>query len=303
MENINLHTKVYFKTEAKNNQNFKNIFNKDLTKLKSHLKKVKKTLSQDKSWITDFKRKLFRFNEINRHKSAKKNRTNTDDDLVSSLVIKNYKTDKTVPAPKKYKTTLANKITFLKKNNGYNNINNYISAKQLNSQNNTEKNYSQRKKTKNNFFKIVLKDEAENEKNPKNSLFLLPILKSKKYKSYFKMGESVESFSEKLFSKKLNNKNSTKGFSFEKKPKNNISINRYYENNAEENDMKPNVRFKNLKKELHDETSKINKMFAGFNKEISKEEFLIRVIYNKMSNKRKKEKSNANSKKYKIFNS
>ena len=56
------------------------------------------------------------------------------------------------------------------------------------------------------------------------------------------------------------------------KNKNKILNNLFFENKrrseTEENDMKPKYRFINIKKELLEETTKINKMFISFGKQI-----------------------------------
>lgn len=303
MENISFRKKNYLKTEEKNNDlKLKKLFNSDIPKLKTHLKISKEPLSQDKKKINDLKSKFFHLNEKNRRTFSKNIDKSIDDDLASSLLIKNYKIDKMSPTQKKFNITFTNKFINMKKNNGSYKINNHISLNQLNSQNNFEDNSQRRKSTKK-TLKIILKHNTENEKNEKKNLFLLPVLKSVKRKLHFKIGETVDSFSDLFIPKKSQKKNLQNGFSLKKNLKNNIFINRYYENNTEENDMKPNIRFKNLKKELQEETSKISKMFVGFNKEVSEEDFLIRIISKKMSSKRKKESSNSNPKNNKKINS
>ena len=75
-----------------------------------------------------------------------------------------------------------------------------------------------------------------------------------------------------------------------KKRMNNIML----ESKSDENDMKPKIRFINLKKDLMEQTLKINKMFIAFNKQIKEKEKNIRNI-GKIRFKKKVENNNINN--------
>ena len=65
-----------------------------------------------------------------------------------------------------------------------------------------------------------------------------------------------------------------------RRPKNILKIgnNSNIESKTEENDMKPKIRFINIKKELLEKTLKINRMFIDFKKQIKDKEKTIRFI-------------------------
>ena len=65
------------------------------------------------------------------------------------------------------------------------------------------------------------------------------------------------------------------------------------ESKTDENDMKPKIRFMNLKKELLEQTLKINRMFVVFNKQIKEKEKTIQFI-GKFRFKKKLDKNNIN---------
>ena len=59
---------------------------------------------------------------------------------------------------------------------------------------------------------------------------------------------------------------------------NNIKIKENSISLPEENDMKPKIRFINLRKDLLEENLKINRMFADFNREIAEKEKILKFI-------------------------
>ena len=82
---------------------------------------------------------------------------------------------------------------------------------------------------------------------------------------------------DKLKKNRINFKNINRNFSSAKssqRKNQNKMLNAFLEkknrrrNETEENDMKPKIRFINLKKDLIDETQKINKMFGNYQKQI-----------------------------------
>ena len=90
---------------------------------------------------------------------------------------------------------------------------------------------------------------------------------------------SLKSSNEKFFINHKNYKNHYNGFLERKKFGKNIIENKK-RNEAEENDMKPKIRFINLKKDLIDENLKIYKMYGTFQKQILEAE---KILKNKLS--------------------
>ena len=126
---------------------------------------------------------------------------------------------------------------------------------------------------KNNNKRIIINSFSNNEskdmnQNNKYNMCLVPLFynKNKSSKKYI-----PELSNDKFFMKQKNRKNI-----YNETPEKKIIEKNIIENKrrveTEENDMKPKMRFINLKKELLDENLKINKMFGTFQKQILEEE-------------------------------
>ena len=148
-------------------------------------------------------------------------------------------------------------------------IKNFKKPHSLNPKNNTLHNKNSKKNIK--YIKIII-----NSKDTKKKFVLIPPLKKAKI---FSKKENICSISEKLISKKIHRKLPSSDL---------YKKNNHFLDYDTENDMKPKVMFKNIKKELDEETLKINKMFTDFNREISDKELSIRAILTKLNHRRSK---------------
>lgn len=126
---------------------------------------------------------------------------------------------------------------------------------------------------KNNNKRIIINSFSNNEikdmnQNTKYNMCLVPLFyhKNKSNKKYI-----PKLSNDNFFMKQKNRKNIYNEFLDRKIVEKNIIENKRRVE-TEENDMKPKMRFINLKKELLDENLKINKMFGTFQKQILEEE-------------------------------
>ena len=126
---------------------------------------------------------------------------------------------------------------------------------------------------KNNNKRIIINSFSNNEikdmnQNTKYNMCLVPLFyhKNKSSKKYI-----PKLSNDKFFIRQKNRKSIYNEFLDRKIVEKNIIENKRRVE-TEENDMKPKMRFINLKKELLDENLKINKMFGTFQKQILEEE-------------------------------
>ena len=139
--------------------------------------------------------------------------------------------------------------------------------------NNSKKSLSNTSKKKSNNISI----SKDINQNSKYNMCLVPLFYQKNRLNKKKSIHPISN--EKFYIKQKNHKKIFNGFLYRKIfEKNNIENKRRDE--TEENDMKPKIRFINLKKELLDENLKINKMFWTFQKQILETE---KNLKNKLS--------------------
>ena len=214
--------------------------------------------------INQFSYSLFKINDENRKKFL------NNKEILLDAIITNY--------------TNSNNIKFPKRFNDDNKKNNYNLKSMNNSFNNFLKD-SKNKSTKNSSigFNIFSKNNKElfpelnnkdNKETNNQQLILVPVFfhnknKLKKNENNFLDSRKVLSSANSLQKKKRN----TILNEFLKKKNKRRS-------ETEENDMKPKIRFINLKKELIDENLKINKMHRIFQKQILEAE---KILKNKLS--------------------
>ena len=268
------------------------------------LPKAKNLLSispKDKDNFHRFSYKLYKFNEINRKSKKDSSLYCNTKDLFSNIIIKNYN-------KKSYIKNLNELNLNTESINSSNNFTKTItyfyspehsgktSLKTIYKNTHRNKYYSLKK---NNFLpKMTLTNFRKNKdiSSPYNNkdnlnLCLVPLLYFHR-NSHSKIKKRGE-----INSKEVNNKNTfTKSDCSSKKniinkelqkTKNNIKIRTrkvYVESKTEENDMKPKIRFINLIRELLEETLKINKMFAFFNKQIKDKEKTIKFVGKQRNN-------------------
>ena len=243
--------------------------------------------------------KLYKFNEINR--KSNKNNMNIKD-LFSNIIIKNFKKNNYIKNLYELNIDSGNINTsekFINTINYFHTQNNSFknSMKILQNDINKNKFYSLKKDsflpkmTVNNFHKYKNKLKTPNKvKNNQIKLCLAPLFKLYKYRyTYSNKRSKHNSLNDKEENISDNNKNKIKEFLKSKNIKIKIdNNNKYLDVKTEENDMRPKIRFISLKKELLEQTLKINKMFIAFNKQIKDKEKTIRFIgkhkYNNKNN-------------------
>ena len=225
-------------------------------KTESNLKK--NNLYLDK--INQFSYRLFKINAENRKKYL-----NNKEILFNAIITNN---------------TYVNDI---KNNNGLNNNkkNNYNLKTMSNSFNNfleisinkTTKNFSMRfnnfsKNDKKLFYEKINKNNNETNNN---NLILAPVFFLHKNKLKKNENNFIDIRKTLSSTKSLQNKKQNEILNEFLKKKNKRR------SETEENDMKPKIRFINFKKELLDETLKINKMFGTYRKQIIQKEKEIKA--------------------------
>ena len=205
-----------------------------------------------KDEINQFNYRLFKINEEN--KKIKLDKLYLDEkELGLSLRIKSSKKD--------------NNLHTLNSFNVNKRKNNYILTSICT--NNSKKSLSNTSKKKANNISIN-KDIIQ---NSKYNMCLVPLFYQKNRLN--KQNSIHKESDEKLYIKQKNHKNIFNGFLYRKIFEKNNSENKRG-NETEENDMKPKIRFINLKKELLDENLKINKMFGTFQKQILETEKILK---------------------------
>ena len=217
----------------------------------------------------------------------KYNQTEATNFTLNNLIIHHKKSSKTISMDNK---TIKNFNYYLFK---YNEMTRKVPLRQYlfsNENNLLVKNF--KKPNSKNLKNNVLRNNEYSKNNKKSSRIFLKsengkkkfiLISPLKKENFFLKAENIGAISEKLISKKIHSRVPS-NFLFKK--------NKCLFNYNTENDMKPKIMFKNIKKELNEETLKINKMFVELNKEISDKELSIRAIINKLSHTRKKKSDN-----------
>ena len=254
--------------------------------------------------------KLYKLYEKSRKDGKNNSHFCNKKDLFSNILVKNYNKEQYVKNLNELniniESTSSNTVNTNTINNFYSRtVSGTSSTKifrnnQRNNSNSFKRIYFLPKMTLNNFKKMnnfLIPDDTKKEKE-KINLCLVPLFKtiwnsrgqSKKreknkplnIKTLYNNNDNniiinkiKASFSKKNFRKKLEKK---KKFLTIRINKTNI------DSNNEENDMKPKIRFINLKKDLKEETFKINKMFDFFNKQINEQQKKIQYIGKHMNN-------------------
>ena len=212
-------------------------------------------------------------------------------DLLTNIKVKNYNNN-----------SIKN-INITSSNSKHNYLNNKFAktVNNLNSQFNRNKinlkiNHKYISKNKNNYSKIVdlfSKKKFTNKIDNKLKLRLIPLYYLNNNNKKNKLKNRKKNLSNNLYKYKgelykTNNDNEilsktyyTNNKELLKKSNNLFEIRmkaNTIESKTEENDMKPKIRFINLKKDLLEENLKINKMFADFNREIIEKEKSLKFI-------------------------
>ena len=295
--------------EIKNNKNSKNNSKTKIQYLKTEtIPKPKNLLSISPKYVDNLHRlsyKLYKLNE--KCRKTTKNNTNYCNikDLFSNILVKNYKR-------KHYIKTLnelnMNTESINSTNNYTNTINNFYTQTTSSGRSSIKrfhkniprsncksfKRYYFLPKMKLNSFKKMNNFfSPENQKKEKINLCLVPLFKTirnsrgkskrreKIEKNKSSNGKEVHNTNDDIFFRKNNSSFPKKERKKElKKAKKflTIKINKFIESKIEENDMKPKIRFINLKKNLLEETLKINKMFAFFNKQINEQKKTMKFL-------------------------
>ena len=165
------------------------------------------------------------------------------------------------------------------------------------------------KMTLNNFKKMNNFLSPDNIKKDKVNLYLAPLLKTIGNNRDKSKGLEKEEKNNPSNGREIHNNNNIKilskinASSFYKKDIKKelkkkkkfltIKINKaFIESKNEENDMKPKIRFINIKKNLLEESLKINKMFDFFNKQINDQQKTMKFIGKQRNNKINKNNKN-----------
>lgn len=201
-----------------------------------------------------FNYRLFNVNEENKKLNINKLSHKIGKELSLDLIINN-----------KYRNRIKvkNKLIDNTQNNNNKNNNNCF-YKSLNYFNNNiiQKSYKSHKKNNITTTRIISSfKRIKNNNNATNmNICLIPFLYISKNKKKIKK-QKLNYLKENFPIQKNLNKNKNKIL-------NNLFFENKRRNETEENDMKPKYRFINIKKELLEETTKINKMFISFGKQI-----------------------------------
>ncbi len=294
----------------------KNVKNDNIPKIKyfntESIPKAKTLLSISPKYIDNFNKlsyKLFKLNEKNRRTTKYNSNLCNIKELFSNILVKNYK--------KKHYIKSLNELNLYTESNTSNNnytytINNFqtptysgrTTMKKFhksiknNNTNSFKRCYLLPKMTLINFKLMNNLIRPNNNKKEKINFCLAPLLKTIRSRSLKSKrreenekknpshGKDTQNNKEKIF-RKINS-SSTPKTGLQKK-KNFLTINTnkgYVESITEENDMKPKIRFINLKKHLMEETLKINKMFTHFHRQINEQKKIISFV-RKQTNKSK----------------
>ena len=222
--------------------------------------------------INQFSYSLFKINDENRKKFL------NNKEILLDAVITNYTNSNNI--------RFSNRFNDDNKKNNYNlkNMNNFFNNFLKDSKNKSTKNSSMGFNifSKNNKELFPELNNKDNKETNNQQLILVPVFfhnknKLKKNENNFLDSRKVLSSANSLQKKKRN----TILNEFLKKKNKRRS-------ETEENDMKPKIRFINIKKDLLDETLKINKMFGTYRKQIIQKEKEIKgqishlyVLHNK----------------------
>ena len=235
--------------------------------------------------------KLYKYNELNRITNKRKLLKVNEKDLFSNIIIKNYNKNKTIKNLYQLNTdseSIDYNINYIKTlNNFHTPYNSCKNTRKILPKNiNRNKFYSLKKNnylpkmTFSNYIKNNNETKNSNNKdnNEKINLCLVPIFQI--YKNKFK------NMKKNNYRNDLNNRFISENNSYYNKTiytKLKIKCKKrmkkdLFESKTDENDMKPKNRFINLKKDLLEQTLKINRMFVVFNKQIKEKEKMIKFI-------------------------
>ena len=254
-----------------------------------------KALPLDKKIIKKFNYRLFKLNESNKNNNLNNIQHYTCKDLFSDILVKNFTNNsiksihilnsnsKNYFINKNYSGTTNNfkihkifskKSTkliprhIIKNKPKYNSqeSNDIINNKNINYKNNNEN------KIKYGLFPLYYLNKKKviklnKKKTLNNNLYF------DKGGDYYRVSGENDILSKTNYTNiKAPIKNKTRNkFNKRKIKENSISL-------PEENDMKPKIRFINLRKDLLEENLKINRMFADFNREIAEKEKILKFI-------------------------
>lgn len=244
--------------------------------------------SMNKNIMKIFNYRLFKINESNKFLNRNKLCKHNSKDLFSNILVKNFNNNS------------IKKIHFLNENSMNNNSKNEDKiTNYFNSQQNSIKNSMRTIPKHNNRIKyhspklndIITKKKFNNKIDDKIKFGLFPLyylnknrgkfLYKKKFLNNNLYIEKIDYNNKNIDFDFLSKTNYTNNKGFLKKTKNKLNILKKKDNSdtkTEENDMKPKIRFINLKKDLLEENLKINRMFADFHKEIAEKEKSLKFI-------------------------
>ena len=280
----NLKMEVYNNIIKNNKQNIKQFKTESVLKSKDY--SMVSSLKQ--KIINQFNYRLFKLNEKNRELFINKNNHCNSRELYSHIKVKNYNNN----SIKNININNSNSKTFYF-NNKFAKSSKYLDSFYSTNTSNLKiipKHIQNKKyysvKTNDLVSEIKLNNRIENKLN----LGLVPLnYKKKNYKLAKRkklLGNNLYNDQGELYKNNndidiLSRTNYTNNKGLIKKSNNFWNI-RIKTNNidlkTEENDMKPKIRFINLKKDLLEENLKINRMFADFYREIAEKEKSLKFI-------------------------
>ena len=279
----------------KSNQKSNNIKKIKHFKTESILKTqdFSKALPLDKKIIKKFNYRLFKLNESNKNNNLNNIQHFTCKDLFSDILVKNF-TNNSIKSIHILNSNSKN--NFINKN--YSGTTNNFKIHKIFSKKSTKliprhiiKNKPKYNSQESNDI-IINKNinyKNNNENKIKYGLFPLYYLNKKKVtklskkktlnnnlfydrQDYYKNNGDNDVLSKTNYTNiKFSIKNNTRNKFNRKIKENSISL-------PEENDMRPKIRFINLRKDLLEENLKINRMFADFNREIAEKEKILKFI-------------------------
>ena len=204
-----------------------------------------------KKHITRFNYRLFKINEENRKININKLNHDSKELELNMLISNNKNKIMIIDKRKKYNDIFKAKNTF--SNNAMNKTNNKINNNYIGTMSNRKFSL-----TKTNQF--IYKKSFKLNNNQKLCLAPIFLINKDKLKKNRINFENINRNFSSAKSSQRKNQNKMLNIFLEKKNRR--------RNETEENDMKPKIRFINLKKDLIDETQKINKMFGNYQKQI-----------------------------------
>ena len=249
----------------------------------------------DKNMIKKFNYRLFKLNESNKNTELNNIQHYTCKDLFSNILVKNY-VNNSIKNIHVLNSNSNSKNNFLNKNysrttNNFKIHKNFAKkGTKLIARHIMQNKYKLKSPEANDIIiKKKLNYKNNNENKIKYGLFPLYYLNKKKVtklskkktlnnnlfydrQDYYKNNGDNDVLSKTNYTNiKFSIKNNTRNKFNRKIKENSISL-------PEENDMRPKIRFINLRKDLLEENLKINRMFADFNREIAEKEKILKFI-------------------------